>query len=124
MAFTNTALAIFDFIYKYLSCMSIHTSNNTAAANKKLHHKRFMPGTGKKANMDEKGETMIKREVSVKKEEDIEDESCVNVFGEDSVIVKNEEKEFEEENLLVNPELLKEVINFYSIFKFKSFCVK
>merc|ERR1711993_43805 len=41
---------------------------------------------GKKANMDEKGETMIKREVSVKKEE----------------------KEFEEENLLVNPELLKE----------------
>ena len=95
--------------------MSIHTSNNIAANNKKLHHKRFMPGTGKKANMDEKGETMIKREVSVKKEEDIEDESCVNVFGEDSVIVKNEEKEFEEENLLVNPELLKEVINFHSI---------
>ena len=66
--------------------------------------------------MDETGEKMIKREVSVKKEEDIDDESCVNVFGEDSVIVKNEEKEFEEENLLVNPDLLKEVI-FYSNLK-------
>ena len=66
--------------------------------------------------MDETGEKMIKREVSVKKEEDIDDESCVNVFGEDSVIVKNEEKEFEEENLLVNPDLLKEVM-FYSNLK-------
>ena len=66
--------------------------------------------------MDETGEKMIKREVSVKKEEDIDDESCVNVFGEDSVIVKNEKKEFEEENLLVNPDLLKEVI-FHSISK-------
>ena len=45
--------------------------------------------------MDETGEKMIKREVSVKKEEDIDDESCVNVFGEDSVIVKNEEKKSE-----------------------------
>jgi len=67
-----------------------------------------MPGTVRKTNMDETGEKMIKREVSVKKEEDIDDESCVNVFGEDSVIVKNEEKEFEEENLLVDPDLLKE----------------
>merc|ERR1712079_169183 len=66
------------------------------------------PGTVRKTKMDETGGKMIKREVSVKKEEDIDDESCVNVFGEDSVIVKNEEKEFEEENLLVNPDLLKE----------------
>ena len=73
-----------------------------------------MPGTVRKTNMDETGEKMIKREVSVKKEDDIDDESCVNVFGEDSVIVKNEEKEFEEENLLVNPDLLKEVIHFHS----------
>merc|ERR1712110_885199 len=73
-----------------------------------MGHKRFMPGTVRKTKMDETGEKMIKREVSVKKEEDIDDESCVNVFGEDSVIVKNEEKEFEEENLLVNPDLLKE----------------
>ena len=80
-----------------------------------------MPGTVRKTKMDETGEKMIKREVSVKKEEDIDDESCVNVFGEDSVIVKNEEKEFEEENLLVNPDLLKEVI-FHSILK--SFCFK
>ena len=75
-----------------------------------------MPGTVRKTNMDETGEKMIKREVSVKKEEDIDDESCVNVFGEDSVIVKNEEKVFEEENLLVNPDLLKEVM-FYSNLK-------